>query len=180
MKTATRRISLAAAAPLVVFLVAFAQTEMRDPALPNFHQVNSGLYRGAQPKKGGLGKLKAKGVKTIINLRRENADTRAEAAEARALGMNYFAIPLPEHSRPQNDEVLRALSIINAPENQPVFVHCRRGADRTGTIIACYRIMHDQWTGSQARREAKSHGLNFTQIGMKHYIDDFYRRLYKK
>ena len=179
MKVGTRRIALAAWA-FFLFLVAFAQTESRDPALPNFHQVSPGLYRGAQPKKGGLKKLKAKGVKTIINLRGEDANTRAESEESRNLGLNYFAIALPEHSRPHDADVLRVLSIINAPENQPVFVHCRRGSDRTGTIVSCYRIAREGWTAAQARHEAESHGMNWTQLGMKHYIDDFYQRLYRK
>ena len=71
------------------------------------------------------------------------------------------------------------LDVINAPENQPVFVHCRLGQDRTGTIIACYRITHDGWNAADARKEAKTRGMSWTQIGMKNYIDDFYQRRQK-
>ena len=34
--------------------------------LPNFHQVNARLYRGAQPREGGLQKLTSLGVNTIM------------------------------------------------------------------------------------------------------------------
>jgi tyrosine-protein phosphatase SIW14 len=168
------------ASGLVVALAlnGLAQSATRYAELPNFHQVNSHLYRGAQPKPDGLGKLKAMGVRTIVNLRGEDDHTRAEGEEARTLGLAYYNISLPEFSRPKDEEVQRVLDIIDAPDNQPVFVHCRRGEDRTGTIIACYRITHG-WTAADAKKEAKTRGMSWTQIGMKNYIDDFYKRRQK-
>lgn len=144
--------------------------------LPNFHQVNSQLYRGAQPKPGGMQRLKAMGVKTIVNLRGEDNQTRAEGNEVRELGLRYYSISLPEFSRPKDEEVQHVLDIINAPENQPVFIHCRHGEDRTGTIIACYRITHDGWNAADAKKEAEAFGMSWTQLGMKSYIDEFYKR----
>jgi len=156
-----------------------AQSETRYAELPNFHQVNSQLYRGGQPKPGGMSRVKALGIKTIVNLRGEDAQTQAEGAEARELGLSYHSIPLPEFSGPKEEDVQRVLDIINAPENQPVFVHCRRGKDRTGTIIASYRIAHDGWNSADAKKEAKARGMSWTQIGMKDFIGDFYRRRQK-
>jgi tyrosine-protein phosphatase SIW14 len=156
-----------------------AQSETRYAELPNFHQVNSQLYRGGQPKPGGLPRLKALGIKTIVNLRGEDAQTQAEGAEARELGLAYYSISLPEFSGPKEEEVQRVLDIISAPENQPVFVHCRRGKDRTGTIIACYRIAHDGWNSADAKKEAKTRGMSWTQIGMKDFINEFYQRRQK-
>jgi protein tyrosine/serine phosphatase len=163
---------------LVITLVlsAVAQTEVRYAELPNFHLVNSQLYRGAQPKSGGLQRLKTIGVKTIVNLRGSDEHTQAEEQEARTLGLRYYNVALPEFSKPKDADVERVLDLINAPENQPVFVHCRRGADRTGTIIASYRITHDGWTAAQAKKEAEKYGMTWTQRGMKHYIDEFYKQ----
>jgi protein tyrosine/serine phosphatase len=153
----------------------FAQ-EFRYPELPNFHQVNPQLYRGAQPKTGGLEKLKALGIKTIVNLRRPGEQTQDEGASARALGLSYYNVPLPEFSKPSDQQVQQVLDLINANENQPVFVHCRHGEDRTGTIIACYRIAHDGWSATAARKEAVSYGMSWTQVSMKKYIDKFYKQ----
>jgi protein tyrosine/serine phosphatase len=156
-----------------------AQNESRYAELPNFHQVNSQLYRGAQPRAGGLQKLKAIGIKTIVNLRGKDEHTGAEDEEARSLGLRYYNISLPEFSSPRDADVQRVLNIINAPENQPVFIHCRHGEDRTGTIIACYRISHDGWTAAAAKKEAERRGMSWTQVAMKRYIDTFYRQRQK-
>ena len=155
-------------------LAALPQVEPRYAELPNFHQVNQQFFRGGQPKDGGLRKLKDLGVKTVVNLRGEDAHTRTESEEAHSLGLRYYSISLPEFSRPKDEEVGRALGIINDPENQPVFIHCRRGKDRTGTIVACYRITHDGWTAEQAKDEARRYGLGWVEIGMRRYIDKYY------
>src|SRR6185436_12595400 len=131
MRNLDRRIFLAAAIIAVVALSSVAQTEVRYEELPNFHRVNSQLYRGGQPKAGGIGKLASLGIKTIVNLRQTDDDTRAEARAAEAAGLRYFNIPMPGTSKPTDEQMNRALAVINAPENQPVFVHCKRGSDRT-------------------------------------------------
>jgi tyrosine-protein phosphatase SIW14 len=156
-----------------------AQNETRSAELPNFHQVNSRLYRGAQPRAGGLQKLKRIGIKTIVNLRGKDEHTGAESQEARSLGLRYYNISLPEFSSPKDTEVQQVLDIINTAENQPVFVHCRHGEDRTGTIIACYRISQDGWTAAEAKKEAEQRGMSWTQVRMKRYIDKFYRQRQK-
>ncbi|MDQ2855849.1 MAG: sulfur transferase domain-containing protein [Acidobacteriota bacterium] len=144
--------------------------------LPNFHQVNEKLYRGAQPKQDGLKRLAQLGIKTIVNLREDDAQAKREEADARAAGLKYFSVPLDETGRPTDEQVERALSIINSDENQPVFVHCRLGADRTGTIIAVYRISHDGWTSERAKAEANRYGMHPWETGMKSYIHDYYQR----
>ena len=164
-------------ATLTCFAVASAaQTVSKYEELPNFHQVNMNLYRGAQPKRGGIQKLAELGIKTIINLRDDDGRARSEEIEARAAGLKYFNLPLDNFGRPADEKVQRVLAVIDAPENQPVFVHCKRGADRTGTIIAVYRIEHDGWTSKQAKDEASRYGMGLWQVGMKHYIDDYQRR----
>ena len=56
-------------------------------------------------------------------------------------------------------------ALLNDNSAWPVFVHCRRGADRTGTAIACYRIEHDHWTNQQALAEAKTFGMSSMEVG---------------
>jgi len=156
--------------------VSLAQQEPKYAELPNFHQVNQQLYRGGQPKKGGLKSLAPLGVKTVINLRDDDDQARAEELEARAAGFQYFNIPIARMGRPTDKTIQDILTIINKSENQPVFVHCKLGSDRTGTVIAIYRIEHDGWTSEQAKAEAKRYGMNIWQMEMKNYISDYYKR----
>jgi tyrosine-protein phosphatase SIW14 len=166
-----------AAAVLLALLTSagLAQGDLRYAELPNFHKVSDRLYRGGQPKAGGVKKLAEIGIKTIINLRGTDAVTRAEEAEAKAAGLSYFNISMPGLSRPTNEQIARVMAIIDAEENKPVFIHCKRGSDRTGTIVALYRISHDDWTADQAMSEAKRHGMSWMEFGMKDYVSDYYR-----
>lgn len=169
------RASVTALALLLMASATLAQEAAQNHKLPNFHQVNSQLYRGAQPGVGGIRKLKELGIKTIINLRGEDGLTRVEQSEAAALGLRYFSVSLPGLRRPSDEQVARVMALINAPEGQPIFVHCHHGEDRTGLIVAVYRITHDGWTAEQAKAEAKRYGMNWMQRGMKDYISDYYR-----
>jgi len=151
------------------------QNEPQQKDLPNFHRVNDQLYRGGKPTEAGLKRLAQQGVKTIVNLRDDDDHARVEGTAAVAAGLRYFNLPLSNFHKPSDEQIAKVLSLINAPENQPVFVHCKRGSDRTGTIIAVYRIEHDGWTAEQAKEEAEHFGLGFWQVRMKDYISDYYR-----
>jgi protein tyrosine/serine phosphatase len=156
--------------------ISVAQNEPKYEELPNFHKVNERLFRGAQPRRGGIRKLSQLGIKTVIDLRDNDERSRAEEKEARAAGLRYFNVPLDRLGRPTDEEVNRVLGLIHSDANQTVFVHCHKGADRTGTVIAIYRIEHDGWTSKQAKEEANRYGMALWQRGMKDYIHDYYQR----
>ena len=143
--------------------------------VPKFHRVNAGLYRSAQPDAAGIQALAAQDVKTIINLRMADEAWAGEAAVARSHGIGHLNIPLRGLSGPTAAEAAKVLAAI-ASSPAPVFTHCRRGADRTGTMIACYRIEHDGGTPQAAQREATEHGRRWVQIGMRYFITRFAAR----
>ncbi|MCA1631688.1 MAG: tyrosine-protein phosphatase [Acidobacteria bacterium] len=177
MKNKIYRSALSAILFALVASAARAQepAETRDKELPNFHEVSASLFRGGQPGPGGLRKLAARGVKTVINLRGDDKLMIDEEREVKSLGMRYFNLPLSLGGRPTRGQIARALALIDAPENQPVFVHCRKGADRTGVVVAAYRITHDHWTGEEAQREADKYGMGWWQRGKKDFIRDYFR-----
>ena len=139
------------------------------PGVHNFHEVNEHVYRGAQPNKQGFAALAKLGVKTVIDLRGE----RSERSVVEGAGMRYVRLAWNGHRAPGDDQVSTVLSLMNDNSAWPVFVHCRRGADRTGTAIACYRISHDHWTNQQALEEAKTLGMSSLEKAMQHFILHF-------
>jgi protein tyrosine/serine phosphatase len=143
--------------------------------LPNFTRIDDTLYRGGRPTEEGIKQLKAKGIKTVINLRNNKDDSAQEEIWVRAAGLNFYTVPLNIWFRPKNSQVNKITTIIGAKENQPVYVHCNLGADRTGMVVAIYRISHDGWTAKQANEEAEESGLGKWQFWMRDYIRDYYR-----
>jgi protein tyrosine/serine phosphatase len=65
------------------------------------------------------------------------------------------------------------MEIINAPESGRVFVHCKDGVDRTGTIIALHRITSEGWSTELATAEAVRYGMRRYQYWMRDYISDY-------
>lgn len=138
----------------------------------NFGKVDDRLYRGAQPDAAGVSSLKKLGVKMIINLRLSGDVWKAEAAEAMVNGIIYTNMPMKGYGRPKAAQIREVLKTIEGYP-LPVFVHCEHGCDRTGTIIACYRIQHDRWSSARALEEAKRFGLSKLEWGMKKFILQF-------
>lgn len=140
----------------------------------NFDRVDDRLFRGAQPHTLGLENLQKLGIRTIINLRMTNDCWAAEADQAKALGLTYIAVPMHGWRRPQMQTVERILTLIDESPG-PVVLHCQHGCDRTGVIVACYRIRHG-WTAEAALREAKMFGMSPWEVRMKSFIKDFGRK----
>jgi hypothetical protein len=108
------------------------------------------------------------GVRTVVNLREEDQRARSEGEEVRAEGLRHYNVGLGRTGWPPRDEVGRVLQIIDTPENQPVFIHCKRGADRLGLIIAIHRMRH-VWTAGQAQEEASRYGMSRWLLVKKDY-----------
>jgi protein tyrosine/serine phosphatase len=73
-------------------------------------------------------------------------------------------------SAPSAADVEKVMALFNSSDAGPVFVHCRRGADRTGTVVACYRISHEGWDNAKALKEARTNGMSWIETAMQHYV----------
>ncbi len=144
------------------------------PGIPNFHRVNENLSRGGQPTRQAWSALAALGVKTVIDLRQEGEhSTRAEESAVRAAGMRYINVPLGRLGAPPAKKVAQILALLDAAPPEHIFVHCLRGSDRTGTVIACYRIAHDHWENRWALEEAKAFGMSWLEFAMRRFVLNF-------
>jgi protein tyrosine phosphatase (PTP) superfamily phosphohydrolase (DUF442 family) len=137
-------------------MVPNVSSELVSGAISNFEVVSQNLWRGAQPSHKAIEKLAQSGVKTIVDLRYAGGGCEDEAAVAEQYGIKYINIPFG-FENPSLKNVAKFLAIVSTPANQPVFVHCRQGADRTGTVVGIFRILHDHWSFSQAYDEMRLH-----------------------
>jgi protein tyrosine phosphatase (PTP) superfamily phosphohydrolase (DUF442 family) len=127
--------------------------------VPNLYRVSNELYRGDQPSPQGMRNLKNLGLKTIINLRSFHSDRD----EIGGTGLAYEHIYMKAW-HPEEKELVRFLKIVTDPRRVPVLVHCQHGADRTGVVIAFYRIAVQGWSKTEAIREMTGGGFGFHQV----------------
>jgi protein tyrosine/serine phosphatase len=135
--------------------------------LPNFHQVHPYLFRGGQPDRQGVDKLHVMGIKTVIDLRAQTADTKAEKAQVEGLGMRYIILPMSDKapSQKQVDTFIETTSEAKA-KGEPVYVHCAHGSDRTGCMVGIWRVSQDGFSYDQAYKEMRQYyfGPQFKQL----------------
>jgi protein tyrosine/serine phosphatase len=143
----------------------------------NFDRVDDTLYRGAQPTLSSLDYLKSLGIKSVVNLRMPQDILPGEPAAVSALGMRFVNLPMNGVTAPPPAEMDRMLDVIEALP-APVFIHCQFGCDRTGTVIACWRICHG-WQNEAALQEAKNYGISPLLQGMQELIRTYARTDHK-
>ncbi len=162
---------------LAIFAISMPPiAEASVPGIGNFYKVDVHVYRGAQPTAEGFKYLAKLEVKTVLDLRRPGYRSKEEAQLVTALGMHYVNVPMVGLAPPTEAQIRKILVLLEDTKPGGVFVHCRRGADRTGVVIAAYRIDHDHWNNSRALKEAMSCGMRFFELPRQNYIRHFQPR----
>jgi tyrosine-protein phosphatase SIW14 len=146
--------------------------------ISNFGEVTPMLYRGGQPNYKGFQALKKAGVQIVVDTRGNR--TRSEGKRVRMLGMKYVAIPW-HCPFPHDEAFARFLKLLRENRGKKVFVHCRLGDDRTGMMIAAYRMADEGWTADEAMREMQKFGFSeahhFICPSLASYEQSFPKRL---
>lgn len=137
--------------------------------LTNVALVAPGIYRGGTPTPGGVTSLSRLGVKTIVNLRHFHGRSEADAA-ARS-GLRYVWLPIASSGEPSPETLSRFLALVQDPAAQPVYVHCYRGKDRTGAMIAAYRILVDHWSARDAVAEMQEFGFFGGWVRLRRWVE---------
>src|SRR5579871_1677776 len=127
--------------------------------LPNFHPVAPGIWRGGAPTVAGLYQLRARGIRTIIDLRISPRLVRQEKAKAQRLGFHWINLPMGSDP-PTAREVATFLATLQRAPQEPVFVHCQHGADRTGCLIGIWRETQESWAFARTWQEMRRYGFN--------------------
>lgn len=121
----------------------------------NLYSVDENLFRSEQPTKNGMKGLEDIGVKTVLNvrnIRNDNTEGKGVNIILKHFRINTWTISY--------DEVISALKIIQESP-KPVLIHCKHGSDRTGCIVAVYRMAFMGWEKDKAIEEFKSGGYGY-------------------
>lgn len=158
-----------------LLLGAGCSSEKLTHGIPNLAQVEPGLYRGGQPTAEGWAWLKSQGVKWDIKL-----NTWDEAPEWKTFeeGTNLLSniwcdsepIPLSEQLFGVNGYTIdSALQTMIDHPGEGIYVHCQHGQDRTGLLVATYRVRVEHWPKEKAEAEMLAHGFHKSLFGLWHY-----------
>jgi len=143
------------------------------PGIPNAGRVSDSLYRGAQPRYAGYQQLQHLGVSIIVDLRSSGSAQAAEQRAVESLGMRHVAIPTSGFFGPTDNQVATFLKLLRDNPGKKTFVHCYFGDDRTGVMVAAYRIAEQHWTVDQAYNEMRVFHFHRHLLFLGHYVKSF-------
>lgn len=123
--------------------------KIKSKYFKNLYRINDSIYRSEQPSRKGFRELEVLGIKTVINLRRLKEDDK----KAKGTDLQLKKIPLRAAKMVEAD-INNVLHIIQVSE-KPALIHCWHGSDRTGVVIAAYRVVFENWEKERAIREFK-------------------------
>ena len=121
----------------------------------NLYRVDDSLYRCEQPNRKGFILIDNIGIKTVINLRQRKTDNH----KIKKTGLILINVPMNAWTISYKD-IITGIKAINGAK-KPVLVHCKHGADRTGCIVAIYRIVKCDWTREDAIKEFRYGGFHY-------------------
>jgi len=144
----------------------------------NFGQVAPTLFRGGQPSTEGYRELKQMGIDTVISFRHEKGENTLERRAVEGLGMRFVSLPWHAWEDPTDQQVREFFTVLNANPHGKFYVHCQQGRDRTGTMVALYRVAVDHWCTASAVAEMKAyHYHHFFFPQLETYVENFPQRL---
>jgi len=154
------RFAATTVAVIIATAFAVAQEKQTRAGITNYTKVDAVVACGGATETSALDGLKADGFKSVINLRvatEQGANIAENQAKAKALGLNYFHLPVSGAS-PDPKIVDQFLAVVSDKTNQPVFIHCA-SANRVGMVWLVKRVLQDGWPVEKATTEAKAIGL---------------------
>lgn len=132
----------------------------------NWYRVSPDLYRCEQPSPAEMRALAAFGIRSVVNLRQLHSD--ADEVDGTPLALRE--VPMAAGSL-RYDQLVSAVRALLQAE-KPVVVHCWQGADRTGAVVAAWRVAVDGWTPQQALEEmvAGGYGHSFLYGNLRRLV----------
>ena len=165
-------------------------------AIPYFSTFGDGLFRGGRPTAAAFQELKNLGIKTVVDLQGGDIGNSTfgwiadfmepgeapswiafEKNKVESMGMTFLNLPinsLDDVNAKTGYGIGQMLAFMNDPKNQPVFIHCEHGIDRTGLLVALYRVLYQGWTRADAHDEMVEMGHGMLRQIFTGEMDDFF------
>lgn len=143
----------------------------------NFWPVAPGVYRSNHPTHTRFARLKAMGIRTVLNLRGAAgaAHYLVEEESCRKLGLTLVNRTMHARYAPPRADILSLLDAFREIE-RPFVMHCKSGADRAGFSAALYLLVIEGRPMEEARRQLGVKYIHFrwSRTGVLDYILDRY------
>jgi len=145
----------------------------------NKHRVSEKLWRSAQPAPHQIARLKAQGIRTIVNLRggREHGSWQLQKDVCDRLGITLAEFVVRSRGAPDRETILSAKAFFDGLA-YPAIMHCKSGADRAGFVAVLYLIVHEGRTVDEAMGQlsARFGHFRFSKTGILDAFFEHYRR----
>lgn len=115
-------------------------------------------------------------IKQIIDLTEPEYMPKGKVREqevARDLGIEILHYPLVGDGTGDVERYAHAVAaLIEADrKHEMVLVHCAAGSQRTGGVVACFRILYQGWTLDEALKEARQYDWKPEDVAMARYLE---------
>ncbi len=177
-----------------------------DVPIFKFRSVTPSIFAGANPVArdgdlAGVDYLQTIGIRTILSLQGADVDgsvpgvvsnwmhhgerpqfTELERCAVEGRGMSFVNLPIRSR-RPWGESDRKSVEdavvlLAQASPEAPLYLHCQRGIDRTGLIVALYRVREQGWTPKAAYDEWTSVGRGRLARLVTAALDDYYCERY--
>lgn len=139
-----------------VFLVA-CQSLPQGYEESRISPLNEWLYRSPQPTEEDFEVMQSRGIRTVVNFRREDEKTQDwEKEKVESLGMNYVSLPWSVTRSVEPELLDQFFKILDDPKNRPVLFHCKHGRDRSGVMSVLALMRYENLSEEEARKLAFS------------------------
>ena len=117
-------------------------------------------------------------IADFYELGEKASNIELEGVQVRASKMRYQNFPINSMQRVTIEEdrmIHKIVKLLSDPKSGRVYVHCEHGKDRTGLIVALYRVCHQGWSPDAAYAEMmeKGHGARANQF-FTHSMDNYF------
>lgn len=169
--------------PILAFTTLFISFAHADTSIPikNFHEVTPEIYRGASPYTAGMSYLKTIPIKTDLDLETLQDIFGAKEKELAAANLiDFVNEPLLALAGKLSDvdanldetEMNRIMELVSDPNGYPLFIHCKRGMDRTGLVVGLYRVLNQNWAPEDAWAEMLEYGYHPHYLALTRYFEE--------